>query len=51
MKFLKSDNIDLIMITLTGFFYWYFNRSDLGLGKSDHISRDKNKRLLLLLTY
>ncbi len=39
MKFLKSDNINRILITLTGFFYWYFNRSDLGLEQSDHINR------------
>jgi hypothetical protein len=39
VKFLKSDNNNRILITLTGLFYWYFNRSDLGLGQSDHINR------------
>ncbi len=46
-NFFKSDNINRILITLTGFFYWYFDRSDLGLGQSDHINRDYIKRLLL----
>ncbi len=39
VKFLKSDNNNQILITSTGLFYWYFNRSDLGLGQSDHINR------------
>ncbi len=39
MKFVKSDNINRILFTLTGFFYWYLNRSDLGLEQSDHINR------------
>ena len=39
VKFLKSDNNNRILITLTDFFYWKFNRSDLGLGQSDHINR------------
>ena len=39
MKILKSDNINRIVITLTDFFYWSFNVSDLGLEQSDHINR------------
>jgi hypothetical protein len=40
MKFVKkTDNINRILITLTGFFYWYLNRSDLGLERSDYINR------------
>ncbi len=39
MEFLKTDNINLILITLTGFFYWYFYMSDLGLEQSDNINR------------
>ncbi len=38
-KFLKTDNINRILIPLTEFLYWYFSRSDLGLGQSDHINR------------
>ena len=39
MKFLKSDNINRIVITLTDFFYWYFDKSDSGLEQTDHINR------------
>jgi hypothetical protein len=39
MEYLKSDNINRILITLTDFFYGYSNRSDLGLEQSDHINR------------
>jgi hypothetical protein len=39
MKLKQKDNITQILITLTGFFYWYFNRSDLGLGQSDNINQ------------
>ncbi len=39
MKFLKSDNNNRYLISLSGFFYWHYNKSDLGLGQSDHINR------------
>ncbi len=39
VEYLKSDNNNRILITLNGFFYYYSNRSDLGLEQSDHINR------------
>ena len=44
---IKSDNISRIVITLTDFFYFSFNMSDLGLEQSDNINRDYINRLLL----
>lgn len=36
MKSLKNDNFNRILITLTGYFYWYSNLSDSGLEQADH---------------
>ena len=36
---MKSANINRILITLSDFLYWSFNRGDLGLDQSDNINR------------
>ncbi len=51
MQQVKSNNITRNLILLSGFFYWYCNRSDSWLEQSDHSNRMIKLSVIILNSF